>query len=182
MAQRKAPNSHSSFPRSKRSTSSLPVFLLNIQFCALSVFCLQVVPRNVLEQMPLSQKLFHFIQFICSEQPRINDIQTIENAITGCHLNLKTQYETEDVGTYQGRRVFSGKLSISSVFLARAVGHTKKELKHECYKLALQVLASTLLYSCSFIHFVSLGLFITFFYTCYSEIFSHQIFIHLHII
>ncbi|XP_025114347.1 uncharacterized protein LOC112576257 isoform X3 [Pomacea canaliculata] len=99
-----------------------------------------VVPRNVLEQMPLSQKLFHFIQFICSEQPRINDIQTIENAITGCHLNLKTQYETEDVGTYQGRRVFSGKLSISSVFLARAVGHTKKELKHECYKLALQVL------------------------------------------
>ncbi|KAL8609605.1 hypothetical protein ACOMHN_023741 [Nucella lapillus] len=91
--------------------------------------------------MSIAEKLHRFMLFVRHENSnRINDIQTIENAITGCHLDLKTLYETEDVGVYQGRHTFSGKLSLSGMFLARAVGQVKRELKHECYKLALQVL------------------------------------------
>nr|KAG5710611.1 hypothetical protein BaRGS_013257 [Batillaria attramentaria] len=90
--------------------------------------------------MSLVEKLFRFMVYLRNETPRVNDIQTVENAITGCHLDLKTTYESEEVGNYQNRRIFSGRLLINDVFLARAVGQTKKELKHECYKLALEVL------------------------------------------
>jgi len=90
--------------------------------------------------MSMAEKLRRFMLFVRHENSaRVNDIQTIENAIPGCHLDLKTLYEAEDVGVYQGRHTFSGKLTLSGIFLARAVGQVKKELKHECYKLALQV-------------------------------------------
>ena len=93
--------------------------------------------------MSIAEKLHRFMLFVRHENStRVNDIQTIENAITGCHLDLKTHYEVEDVGLYQGRHTYSGKLSLSGVFLARAVGQVKRELKHESYKLALQVLKS----------------------------------------
>ena len=93
-----------------------------------------------LSEMSMAEKLRRFMLFVRHENSaRVNDIQTIENAITGCHLDLKTLYEAEDVGVYQGRHTFSGKLTLSGIFLARAVGQVKKELKHECYKLALQV-------------------------------------------
>lgn len=103
-----------------------------------------------LSEMSLAEKLHRFMLFVRDEHSaRVNDIQTIENAITGCHLDLKTSYEAEDVGVYQGRHTFSGKLMLSGIFLARAVGQVKKELKHECYKLALQVgMTSVLFCSC----------------------------------
>ena len=70
---------------------------------------------------------------------RVNDIQTIENAITSCHLALKTKYEVDEVCEHGGHVTYTGKLSMSDVFLARSVGQVKRELKQECYKLALQV-------------------------------------------
>ncbi|KAK7502643.1 hypothetical protein BaRGS_00006218, partial [Batillaria attramentaria] len=104
------------------------------------VHSMAAVSKPDTSSMSLVEKLFRFMVYLRNETPRVNDIQTVENAITGCHLDLKTTYESEEVGNYQNRRIFSGRLLINDVFLARAVGQTKKELKHECYKLALEVL------------------------------------------
>jgi hypothetical protein len=53
--------------------------------------------------MSIAEKLHRFMLFVQDENAcRVNDIQTIENAVTGCHVDLRTLYEVEDVGVYQG--------------------------------------------------------------------------------
>ena len=41
---------------------------------------------------------------------------------------------------YYFRSIFTGKLSISGIFLARSLGSNKKQMKHEVYDQALKIL------------------------------------------
>lgn len=43
--------------------------------------------------MSTAEKIHRFALYVQGEPMKVNAIQTIENAITGSKLNLKTQYE-----------------------------------------------------------------------------------------
>ena len=66
----------------------------------------------------------------------MNEIQTIENALTASKLGLQSEYTV----SYVGAKLFSGALFLDGVFIARAASSKKKQAKHDCYASALQVL------------------------------------------
>ena len=47
---------------------------------------------------------------------------------------------TENIWYVPFRPLFTGKLCISGIYLARSLGHNKKTLKHEVYDEAMKVL------------------------------------------
>lgn len=92
--------------------------------------------------MSTAEKIHRFALYVQGEPMKVNAIQTIENAITGSKLNLKTQYEVEELMRISGKWMFTGRLILGGIFLARSVGANKKEVKHETYQKALNVLKS----------------------------------------
>ncbi|XP_056012785.1 uncharacterized protein LOC130052317 isoform X4 [Ostrea edulis] len=90
--------------------------------------------------MSTAEKIHRFALYVQGEPMKVNAIQTIENAITGSKLNLKTQYEVEELMRISGKWMFTGRLILGGIFLARSVGANKKEVKHETYQKALDVL------------------------------------------
>ncbi|KAK3088620.1 hypothetical protein FSP39_021356 [Pinctada imbricata] len=86
------------------------------------------------------EKLHRFALYVQGEPMKINAIQTIENALTGSKLNMKTSYEVEELMRVSGKWMFTGRLLLNNTFLARAVGANKKEVKHETYQKALDVM------------------------------------------
>lgn len=92
--------------------------------------------------MSLAEKLHRFGLFLRNETLKENSIQTVENALTACKLNLKSHYEACELLKYAGRPMFTGCLYIGGQFIIRAVGATKKELKHDVYSQALSILTT----------------------------------------
>ncbi|XP_067662817.1 uncharacterized protein [Haliotis asinina] len=92
--------------------------------------------------MSMAEKMRRFALFIQNDSQRVNDIQTIENGLTGSKLGLKSDYQVEELLKVCNKMMFTGRLFIGSVFLARSVGANKKEVKHECFRKAVDVLKS----------------------------------------
>ncbi|XP_064604167.1 uncharacterized protein LOC135469601 [Liolophura sinensis] len=92
--------------------------------------------------MSLAEKLHRFGLFLRNETLKENSIQTVENALTACKLNLRSHYEACELLKYAGRPMFTGCLYIGGQFIIRAVGATKKELKHDVYSQALSILTT----------------------------------------
>lgn len=55
--------------------------------------------------MSTAEKIHRFALYVQGEPMKVNAIQTIENAITGSKLNLKTQYEVGKIHMYKYARL-----------------------------------------------------------------------------
>ncbi|XP_041371019.1 uncharacterized protein LOC121384622 [Gigantopelta aegis] len=86
--------------------------------------------------LSLPEKIRRFCLFCINEADKINEIQTIENALTASKLGLKSEYTVGDVNG----KIFSGALFLDGVFIARSASRKKKQAKHDCYAKALSVL------------------------------------------
>lgn len=91
-------------------------------------------------KMSISEKIKYFSLWLKYEYPKCNAIQTVENALTSCKLKLQHSYDVEELVRIGGRSMYTAKLTLENKFLARAVAASKKELKHEVYKKAVEVL------------------------------------------
>ncbi|KAL4240562.1 hypothetical protein ACF0H5_001354 [Mactra antiquata] len=90
--------------------------------------------------MSLVQKFEKLGNFLRGDVMRSNAIQSIENACVTLGLAMKTDYTSDEFPRIHNRLIFSGALRINGIFLARGVGVNKKELKHEVYNTALEIL------------------------------------------
>lgn len=91
--------------------------------------------------MSLVDKFVKFGEFLRNEGVRVNSIQSIENGCTALlGMGLKTEYTEDALPRIYNRPLFTGKLCISGIYLARSLGHNKKTLKHEVYDEAMKVL------------------------------------------
>lgn len=93
-------------------------------------------------QMSTAEKIRRFCLFLQSDVSKVNAIQTIENGITGSKLGLKTEYKCEELMKVANKWMYTGSLTLTGVFLARSVGGNKKEVKHDTYSKALDILKS----------------------------------------
>ncbi|XP_029641150.1 uncharacterized protein LOC115215926 [Octopus sinensis] len=91
-------------------------------------------------KMTISEKIKYFTLWLKRDYPKCNAIQTIENALTSCKLKLDHSYDVEELVRIGGRSMYTAKLTVEGKFMARAVAASKKELKHEVYKKAVEVL------------------------------------------
>ncbi|XP_052788522.1 uncharacterized protein LOC128223273 [Mya arenaria] len=94
------------------------------------------------QSLTLIQKFEKFKDFLKRDTARVNNIQCIEMGCNSLGLNLKTDYSVEELPRVYNRAVFSACLKVSGIFLARAVGGNKKELKHEVYNRAYDILTT----------------------------------------
>ncbi|XP_052223361.1 RNA-binding protein FUS-like [Dreissena polymorpha] len=90
--------------------------------------------------LTLVEKFEKYQSFLTSETSRINSIQSLENAVNSTQLFLKCDYVVVEMPRIYNRAVYTGRLAISGIFLARCVGLNKKELKHKVYDKAYKVL------------------------------------------
>ncbi|KAK3607126.1 hypothetical protein CHS0354_036065 [Potamilus streckersoni] len=95
-----------------------------------------------LSQMSVAEKIRRFCLFLQNDTKKVNAIQTIENGLTGSKLGLKTEYHVQELIRLNGKPMYTGDLKLSSVFLVRSVGANKKEVKHEVYQKALDILTA----------------------------------------
>ncbi|XP_060074691.1 uncharacterized protein LOC132554399 [Ylistrum balloti] len=93
-------------------------------------------------KMSIAEKIRRFCLYLQAETNKVNSIQTIENALTGSKLGLKTQYEVEELMRVAGRWMYTGYLKLDGIFLTRSVGANKKEVKHDVYTKGLDLLKS----------------------------------------
>lgn len=91
-------------------------------------------------KMSTSEKIKYFSLWLKHDYPKCNAIQTVENAMTSCKLKLQHSYDVEELVRIGGRSMYTAKLTLENKFLARAVAASKKDLKHEVYKKAVEVL------------------------------------------
>ncbi|XP_052226682.1 uncharacterized protein LOC127841679 [Dreissena polymorpha] len=92
--------------------------------------------------LTLVEKFEKYQSFLTAETSRINSIQSLENAVNSTQLFLKCDYAVVEMPRIYNRAVYTGRLAISGIFLARCVGLNKKELKHEVYDKAYKVLTT----------------------------------------
>lgn len=90
--------------------------------------------------MSVAEKIHRFSLFVRNDPMKENAIQHIMNAQTGSKLMLKIDYEAEELAKVGSKHMYTGRLAIGDVFLARAVCVNKKELKHLVFQKALNVL------------------------------------------
>ncbi|OWF49723.1 uncharacterized protein LOC110451341 [Mizuhopecten yessoensis] len=90
-------------------------------------------------KMSIAEKIRRFCLYLQAETNKVNSIQTIENALTGSKLGLKTEYEVEELMRVAGRWMYTGYLKLDSIFLTRSVGANKKEVKHDVYTKGLDI-------------------------------------------
>ncbi|XP_033732567.1 uncharacterized protein LOC117321995 [Pecten maximus] len=91
-------------------------------------------------KMSIAEKIRRFCLYLQAETNKVNSIQTIENALTGSKLGLKTEYEVEELMRVAGRWMYTGYLKLDGIFLTRSVGANKKEVKHDVYTKGLELL------------------------------------------
>ncbi|KAJ8307170.1 hypothetical protein KUTeg_015254 [Tegillarca granosa] len=91
-------------------------------------------------KMSLADKI-RLLRFIMDTKSQDeNPIKIVEESIRGCGLGLTLKYEAHEIKCVAGRPAFTGTLHLSDAFLARSVGFTKKEIKHNIYEQALNLL------------------------------------------
>ncbi|XP_045196468.2 uncharacterized protein LOC123551531 [Mercenaria mercenaria] len=92
--------------------------------------------------LSLVEKFEKFSAFLRGDTARVNSIQSIENACMCTGMNLRCEYSCEELPRIYNRLLFTGRLSISGIFLTRTVGMNKKDMKHEVYNKAHEVLTT----------------------------------------
>lgn len=91
-------------------------------------------------KMSIAEKIRRFCLYLQAETNKVNSIQTVENALTGSKLGLRTEYEVEELMRVAGRWMYTGYLKLDGIFLTRSVGANKKEVKHDVYTKGLEIL------------------------------------------
>ncbi|XP_055958955.1 uncharacterized protein LOC126811862 [Patella vulgata] len=77
--------------------------------------------------------------FLRSEKKEINEIMLFENSLMSCKVGIRPDFLID--GMVQGKNgsFFTGRLNLGGVFLARAIGINKKEIKLSCFKKAVEL-------------------------------------------
>lgn len=99
-----------------------------------------IVQNN--SNLTMAEKLRRFCGFLRQEPVKVNAIQTIENGLTSSKLNLTAEYNVEELMKYSSPTKFTGCFSLGGHFIVRAIGPSKRELKHEIYTQALEILTT----------------------------------------
>ncbi|XP_064604164.1 uncharacterized protein LOC135469600 [Liolophura sinensis] len=92
--------------------------------------------------LTVAEKIRRFCGFLKQEPIKVNAIQTIENGLTSSKLHLTADYSVEELLKYSSLTKFTGCFTLGGHFIVRAVGPSKRELKHEIYTKALEILTT----------------------------------------
>lgn len=90
--------------------------------------------------MSAAEKIHRFSLYVRSDPLKDNAIQHLVNAQTGSKLMIQIDYESEELAKVGSKHMYTGRLKLAGVFLARAVSVNKKELKHLVFQKALNIL------------------------------------------
>ncbi|XP_050404267.1 uncharacterized protein LOC126820393 isoform X1 [Patella vulgata] len=90
-------------------------------------------------KLPLAEKIRRLSMFLRSEKKVINEIMLFENSLMSCKVGIRPDFLID--GMVQGKNgsFFTGRLNLGGVFLARAIGINKKEIKLSCFKKAVEL-------------------------------------------
>ncbi|KAL8612788.1 hypothetical protein ACOMHN_033458 [Nucella lapillus] len=84
-------------------------------------------------------RLSQFVEFFVSCPDRVNCIQTLSNALSASRLNLKIEFEAEEL-IFVTKPLFTGVLTLGGYFLTRGLGLSKKAVKHDCFQRCVEIL------------------------------------------
>ncbi|XP_046542999.1 uncharacterized protein LOC124253300 [Haliotis rubra] len=95
------------------------------------------------DKTPIPEKLEKMIKYIKLQNSiTVDVINFIDHSVETCKHGLRIDYRNDVKVRADGGDKMSGRLYLSSVFLARSIGYKKREVKEDCYQQAVEILTN----------------------------------------